>query len=245
MKLTRLYPRPGETTPEQLVSGLDLGSRAPEWRPYVVCNMISTLDGKAAVDGTTRGLGGEADRAIFHNLRTQVDAIVVGATTANVERYGRPIKRDDLRAKRERDGLEPEPLTVIVSGRLSVSADLPVLQEPTAKVLIATAADHELRGVRADVTYERSGDDLTLLLARLRSEHAIRSAVCEGGPTLNSYMLAGGLIDELFLSTAARIVGGEAPSIVGGRKLASATRGELVWMHEAVGDLFSRWRLRP
>ena len=87
--LQRLYPRPGETTPEELIVGPGLGSRAPADRPYVVLNMVSSLDGKAAVDGSTRSMGGEADRLLFHHLRTQADAIMVGATTAMTERYGR------------------------------------------------------------------------------------------------------------------------------------------------------------
>ena len=51
MQLNRLHPRPGETTAEEVVTGLDLGSRAPAARPYVVLNMVTSLDGKAAAGG--------------------------------------------------------------------------------------------------------------------------------------------------------------------------------------------------
>ena len=46
------------------------------------------------------------------------------------ERYGPIVKKDELRAKREREGLDPDPLAVIVSGRLDLPADLPLLNEP-------------------------------------------------------------------------------------------------------------------
>jgi len=244
VQLQRLHPRPGETTPEELISGLDLRSRAPAQRPYVVLNMVTSIDGRAALEGATRGLGGEADRVIFHHLRTQADAIMVGAGTVRVERYGRATKSDELRAKREREGLEPDPLTVIVSGRLNLPADLPILQEPEARVVVATAADHEIDGVRARVTYIRTGDDLPLLLARLREEHDVRSVLCEGGPTLNSYLLAAGAIDELFHCTSPQIVGGGAePGMVEGRPLLEPARAELVWLYAGEGDLFARWRL--
>ena len=38
--------------------------------------------------------------------------------------------------------------------------------------------------------------------------HGVRSVLCEGGPTLNSHLLAAGLVDELFLSLSPRLVGG-------------------------------------
>ena len=244
MELRRLYPRPGTTDPEDLISRLDLGSRAPADRPYLVLNMVASLDGKAALEGRTRNLGGEADRRIFHNLRTQVDAVLVGAGTARTERYGRAVKSEELRSKREEEGLEPDPLMVIVSGRLNLPAHLPVLQDEASRVLIATAAEHRLEGVRADVEYLRTGDDLRLLLAHLRESRGVRSVLCEGGPTLNSHLLAAGAVDELFLCLSPKLVGGaEALTIVAGRPLLEPAAAELVWLLEGEGDLFSRWRV--
>jgi len=243
--LNRLYPRPGEVEAVAAVTGLDLGSRAPAGRPYVVLNMVSTLDGKAVVDGTTRSLGGEADRILFHGLRTQVDAILVGAGTVRAERYGRAVRSEALTARREAEGLDPNPPLVVVSGSLKLPTDLPLLQDPEARVVIATAAEHELEGVAAQVTYERTGDDLPLLLARLREEHGIRSVLCEGGPTLNFFLLAAGLVDELFLSLSPQLVGGPmALTIVAGRQLPNPASGELISLLESDGELFSRWKIR-
>ncbi|MGI8749457.1 MAG: RibD family protein [Thermoleophilaceae bacterium] len=245
MLLDRIYPRPGQVEAADAVSGLDLGSRAPEGRPYVALNMVATLDGKAAVSGSTRGMGGEADRELFHSLRTQADAILVGAGTVRDERYGKAIKTDALRARREQEGLAPEPITVVVSFRGELPPDLPILQEPGAAVIVATAAEGEIEGVVADVTYERTGDDLPLLLARLRDEHGIRSILCEGGPTLNSHLMAAGLADELFLSIDPVIVGGaDALTLVAGRPLAVPARAELVTLLRSDEGLFGRWRLR-
>lgn len=245
MLLDRLYPRPGQVEAADAVSGLDLGSRAPEGRPYVVINMVATLDGKAAVGGSTRGLGGEADRELFHTLRTQADALLIGAGTVRDERYGKAIKTDALRARREEEGLAPDPTMVIVSYRMELPSDLPILQEPGAPVMVATAAEGELEGVAADVTYERTGDDLPLLLARLREDHGIRSVLCEGGPTLNSHLLAAGLADELFLSIDPVMVGGaDALTLVAGRQLAVPVRAELISLLRSEEGLFGRWRLR-
>jgi riboflavin-specific deaminase-like protein len=242
--LNRLHPRPGETTPEDLVAQLDLNSRAPQERPYVVVNMVSSLDGRAALDGQTRGLSNDTDRRLFHLLRSAGDAILVGAGTAREERYGEAVKDDDLRARREAHGLDPIQPTVIVSGRLMLPSDLPLLQAKGAPVIVATAADHELEGIEADVAYERTGDDLRLLLARLRSEHGIRSLVCEGGPTLFSHLLAAGLVDELFLSLSPQLLGGgDEPPITTGRQLPIPASADLIWVCQADGELFTRWRI--
>ncbi len=243
--MQRLYPRPGETSAAELAGQLDLGSRAPADRPYVVANMVSTLDGRAALEGNTRGLGGDRDRELFHHLRAAADAILVGGGTARIERYGPAVRNDDLRAVRERNGLDAEQPTVIVSARMMLPSDLPLLQAPGAPVIVATAADHELEGVQADVAYERTADDLQLLLARLRADHGIRSLICEGGPTLLSYMLAAGLVDEFFLSLAPKLAGGgDEPTITQGPALATPTDAELIWLCEADGELFTRWRVR-
>src|SRR5688572_22497704 len=165
MLLNRLYPRPGEVDAVDAVAHLDLASRAPAERPYVVLNMVSTLDGKAVIEGTTRSLGGDADHALFHGLRTQADAILAGAGTVRMERYGRAVRSDELTARRVEAGLDPNPPLVVVSGRLDLPPDLPLLQDPEARVIIATGAEHELEGVEAQVQYMRTGDDLPLLMA--------------------------------------------------------------------------------
>ena len=67
--------------------------------------MVSTLDGKATIDWRTQGLSTEVDRQLFHHLRTQADAVMVGAGTVREERYGRMTKNDELREKRVAEGL--------------------------------------------------------------------------------------------------------------------------------------------
>jgi riboflavin-specific deaminase-like protein len=240
-----LYPERREASPERLVTGLRLSDLAPEQRPYLVVNMVSTVDGKATIDWRTRGLSSDLDRAVFHQLRTQADAIMVGAGTARVERYGRMVKSPELRDRRRGEGLAPDALAVLVSGRLDLPADLPLLQEPEQRVVIATGSDTVLQGTNAQIVYERTGDDLPLLIARLREEHGVRSILCEGGPTLNSHLLAANLVDEFFLTLSPKLIGGAAAlTIVAGRDLVEPTELELVSVAEGAGELYLRWRIK-
>ena len=58
----------------------------------------------------------------------------MGAGTVRTERYGRIVPDASRRALRRERGLSEEPLACIVSGRMALDEDLPLLQEPAARV---------------------------------------------------------------------------------------------------------------
>jgi riboflavin-specific deaminase-like protein len=239
-----IYPEHRPTSPEELASGLRLHELAPPERPYLGINMVSSLDGKATLDWRTKGLSTEVDRRLFHHLRTQADAVMVGAGTAREERYGRMTKNDELSAKRVAEGRAAEALAVVVSGRLDLPGDLPLLNEREQAVLIATGSEADLPGLGAHVEYARVGDDLPRLMAEL-DERGVRSVLCEGGPTLNSFLFAAGLVDELFLTLNPKVLGGAAAlTMVAGRELVEPVELDLVSVAEAEGELYTRWRVR-
>jgi riboflavin-specific deaminase-like protein len=233
--------------PADAISGLGWGDLAPAERPYLALNMVATADGKAAVEGRTRAISSETDRQIFHHLRTQADAVMVGAGTVRTERYGPIVKTEELQAKRVREGVAPDPLAIIVSGSLSVPADVPLLQDPESRVVILTQADHELEGVQARVDYLRAEAgpfDLRPLLRQLRSDFGVRSILCEGGPTLNESLLLYGLADELFLTLAPAIAGGaDALTIVAAQPLPELVPLDLIWVMEDGGELYLRYEI--
>jgi riboflavin-specific deaminase-like protein len=241
----RLLPEAAVTTLAELASGLRLGALAHPNRPWLALNMVSTVDGKAAIGGRTRPLSSRADRELFHLLRTQADAVMAGAGTVRAERYGRIAKSDELRDLRAREGLAREPLAVVVSGRLDLPADLPLLAARGQRVLVAKASQGELGEVEAELEYARTGSDLSALLRLLRERHQVRSVLCEGGPSLNRGLLAAGLVDELFLSLSPQLAGGAAAlTIVAGEPLPAPVGLELVGLAEHEGELFARWRVR-
>jgi riboflavin biosynthesis pyrimidine reductase len=83
--------------------------------------------------------------------------------------------------------------------------------------------------------------NLAELLRSLREE-GVRALLCEGGPTLHGAMQAAGLVDELFLTTAPKLTGGDAPRIVEGLDIPLAEDLELAWLLEHEGELFARYR---
>jgi 5-amino-6-(5-phosphoribosylamino)uracil reductase len=250
VELRRLHPEPGTLTPEQATTGMRLGDLAPADRPYLALNMVETLDGRVAIDGRSGPIGNEADRELFHGLRTQADAVMAGAGTVRVERYGRMTKTDELRARRVSDGLEPDPLAVVVSARLNLPADLPLLQDPDSHVVVLTASANDPPDVPARVEVLRGEDGggplrLGPLLTRLRNDYGVRSIMCEGGPALNDGLLREGLVDELFLALAPKLASGPSLTVVTGEPLRPPPEFELVWVLESEHNLFMRYRRPP
>lgn len=266
LHLRRLLP-PGEpASVEQLVNELRLAELAAQVsptvagepahrRPYLALNMVSTADGRATVDGRSGTIGEAADRQLFHGLRTTVDAVMAGAGTIRVERYRRIIREEPARVARRARGLAEEPWAVIVSGRLDVPPDTPILQDPAARVVIltASAASLPLPEGGAEVHYVRAAEegllDLPAAMAELYERFDVRTVMCEGGPHLNSHLLAAGLVDELFLSLSPKLAGGdpsgEALRIVSGPELDPLVELELVSLFEHESHLFLRYRIKP
>lgn len=281
MTLRRLLPHGPPTTVEQLVEELacpregDLAERAAAGsgsRPYLVLNMISTADGRASLGGRSGAIGGEADKELFHGLRTVVDAVMAGAGTVRAERYGRLVRDERRRQIRRERGLAEEPLACIVSGRLALTSEIPLLADPDARVAIVTASPESLpEDCRADIDYVRAARggipdppsldppspdppsldppslDLPSAMSELRERLGVRTILCEGGPHLNSQLLAEGLVDELFLSLSPKLTGGDATSetlrILSGPELDPPVALELVTALEHESHLFLRYKI--
>lgn len=86
----------------------------------------------------------------------------------------------------------------------------------------------------------REDVDLAEVVAELRGA-GHRSILCEGGPTLNALLLRAGLVDELLVTTAPKLVGGGEPLTLLGGPLDAPLGLRLSALHEAGGSLFARY----
>jgi riboflavin biosynthesis pyrimidine reductase len=214
--------------------------------------MVSTADGRATLGGRSGAIGDTADKELFHGLRTVVDAVMMGAGTIRTERYRRLVRDERHREIRRKRGLVEEPLACVVSGRLSLGSDIPLLADPHARVAIVTTSQTSLPAdCQAEIEYIRAARegilDLPEAMAQLRERFAVRTLLCEGGPHLNTQLLAAGLVDELFLSLAPKLAGGDAMSeslrILSGPELDPPVALELVGAFEHDSHLFLRYRV--
>ena len=244
MQLRRLDPDPAEVTPLEVAQSLRPAERAPAERPYLFANMVASADGRATLAGKSGGLGNEADRELFHALREQVDAVLVGSGTLRAERYGAFVRDDERRERREAAGLAPNPIGCVVTRSMNLPDDIPLFEDPGSTIAVYTSADAEPPDVAARLEVTRLPAEMltmTTVLERLRADHGARSVLCEGGPTILGALVSEGLVDELFLSLAPCLVGGHGLSVVEGPELPDPAALDRAWVLEGDGVLFLRY----
>jgi riboflavin biosynthesis pyrimidine reductase len=204
-------------------------------RPWVLANMVSGVDGSVAVDGRTKELSSEADRALFHHLRTLADVILVGATTVRDENYG---------PHRPKDGSTPRPIAVVTNG-LQLDFDRPFFTEAVARPIVITSqrapagAVERARAVADVRVYPGDRVDLRRAVDDLGGV-----VLTEGGPTLLAELLLRDRLDELCL-TIAPVAGGDPGRIVGDALSGHLVRFTLGSVVQEDGDVFLRYLRVP
>jgi riboflavin biosynthesis pyrimidine reductase len=246
--LERLYPHGPRLEVDEMLADLDPVALAPADRPYVVATLISSVDGRATLNGTSAKLGDAADRAIFRGLRGVVDAILVGTGTLRAEKYGRAGRSKALRRERAARGLAEEPTIMIVSRSLALPTDIPLLTDRASQVRLYTSSADPVPAMGAHVEVTRlrpPRTDLDEVLRIARSEHDIRAIDCEGGPTLLARLLDLDLVDELFITSAPFLAGEVELPLVGPWHRKGPVALELIAAYRRSSRLYLRYARCP
>lgn len=189
-------------------------------KPYVILNAAMTLDGKIVTASNSSNISGEEDLKRVHELRKEVDAIMVGIGT---------VLADDPRLTVHKVDANPDdnPIRVVVDSKCRTPIAARVTNKD-ARTIIAAAGEFKydfLVSDRCEVFKKRgvefffSGDtkvDLVSLMNHLAGE-GVETLMLEGGSALNFSMIKDGLIDEIRVCVAPKVVGGvNAKSLFGG-----------------------------
>jgi riboflavin biosynthesis pyrimidine reductase len=251
----RLWPDPAP--------GLELDSAfadlglppAPEGRPLVAINMVTTVDGRAQVDGKADALSSRPDRRLMRLYRTAFDAVASGVGTLRADDFYSRIP-DELSARRAEAGRPAQPTAFVIAGRTPIPTDrrwFTYAEQPRVAV-VGNASPHAPTGAKPAETplpvetwvAPTELPEVPWLLERL-AEAGFGSLLLEGGPTTNAAFLAAEAIDEVYWTVDASLVGSEALPMIapipGGSRWAAAPRpGRLVSVHRSDGELFLRYR---
>jgi diaminohydroxyphosphoribosylaminopyrimidine deaminase / 5-amino-6-(5-phosphoribosylamino)uracil reductase len=203
---------------EQAAEPLNRGffTRMRSGLPYVRSKLAISLDGRTALaNGVSQWITSPAARADVHRWRARSSAVLTGSGT---------IVDDDpsLNARRDEAGIEAsigikQPLRAIVDARLRTPVTAKTLKLP-GQVLVLTSRSIEdpaavaLRdaGARVEqVAGNAEHCDLRAVLVRL-AEHEINDVWVEAGAGFNGALLSAGLIDELVIYVAPRLLGDSA-----------------------------------
>jgi len=186
-------------------------------KPFLVLKTGMSLDGKIATkNGHSRWITCEQSRAFVHQMRNQLDAIMVGIGTV--------LQDNPQLTTRLPEGEGRNPLRIIVDSKARIPLDSRVLDEQAPTIVAVTsAADQQkiallqAKGIKILEIKEKKGridlHDLLIKLGKLE----ITSVLLEGGSTLNGAMLQDKLVDKAYFFIASKIIGGkDAPTPIGG-----------------------------
>lgn len=177
-------------------------------RPYVRSKLAMSLDGRTAMsNGESKWITGDAAREDVHRLRARSSAIVTGAGT---------VLADDPSMTARLEGIERQPLRVVIDTNLSTPADANILKQDGPTHILTCSEDEVsvelLSNAGAKVIklpMAHNQVDLFAMMDYLNGLE-VNEVLLETGATLNGAMLEAQLIDELIVYMAPVVMGSEA-----------------------------------
>lgn len=187
-------------------------------QPFVILKTAMSLDGKiATVSGKSKWITSEDSRKIVHQVRDEVDAILVGIGTV--------FHDDPSLTTRLPNGEGHDPVRIILDSRARIPLDARVLHlDSSAKTIVVTTSqasqekmDQLKQYAEILVVPEQDGRiDLQALMLKL-GEMEVTSILIEGGAEVNASALKSGIVDKAMVFIAPKFIGGrEAPGPIGG-----------------------------
>jgi diaminohydroxyphosphoribosylaminopyrimidine deaminase/5-amino-6-(5-phosphoribosylamino)uracil reductase len=189
--------------------------------PFVTVKVAQSLDGKIATkSGHSRWISSPATRKFAHQLREQVDAILVGINTVLLDN---PLLSCRINARLCRK----QPKKIILDSRLRTPERANIFSSRSpGPVLIATTRfaprskvlSWRKRGISVIMAKERHGRvDLKHLFKQLAGQE-IAHILIEGGGEVVASALKQRLVDKMYVAVSPKIIGGRsAPTSIGGK----------------------------
>ena len=180
-------------------------------RPYTIAFVTSTLNAVIGKTGERLVLSCRDDFRLLHKLRAEVDAVMVGANT---------VVNDNPRLTvRLVSGVSP--IRVVVDSKLKVDVRYEVFKTPEKSVLITSTkrTKRELRkfiehGVKVISVPELPDGSLDLVMAMSKLRRmGVKRLLVEGGGILLYTLLREGLVDELRVTIAPKIMSNGIPLV--------------------------------
>ena len=207
-------------------------------------NMVTSADGQTSIGDKASKIGSDIDRHTMRNLRSNSDAVMVGADTLRAERLSLGLDKSSQSA---------QPLGIILTtlGDVPLESNLIFHAGQTVLVISSDAISKERAealGQKAKVLRiapARDGrPDLSKTLQTLKLDYDVERLLVEGGPTLNRALICAKLVDEIFLTLTPKLLGADATSGTGTilrGALPATVDLYLLSAHLAADELFLRY----
>ncbi|MDX9972539.1 MAG: bifunctional diaminohydroxyphosphoribosylaminopyrimidine deaminase/5-amino-6-(5-phosphoribosylamino)uracil reductase RibD [FCB group bacterium] len=181
--------------------------------PFVIAKVGMTLDGKIATrTGDSRWVTGEAARRRVHELRNEVDAILVGSRTVMTD--------DPSLTTRLDDGDTKDPIRIILDADDYLDPNARVFHtESKAPTWVVLPEGRDFQGADQVIRIRKTkrGVDMIDLMHEL-AKREVMTILIEGGGTTHATAFKSGVVDKIMFFVA--------PKIIGGRDAVTAVEGE-------------------
>jgi riboflavin biosynthesis pyrimidine reductase len=272
MTINQLFPNSGEFPLKQLYLNHNLRQFAGQERPYIYANFVVSLDGRIAIPHPTKpglkvpeNVANSRDWRLFQELAAQADLIIssgrylrdwADGRAQEILRVDDP-KFADLRDWREAQGLKPQPDIAIISGSLN----FPIPEVLTANgrnVIVFTTANPD--PMRAAEIEDQAGQLFVVgensvsgaQMAQKMAELGYQTVYSAAGPKILHLLLAGGVLNRLYLTQVGRLLGGSPfSSILEGGLLETAVDAQLHTLYhdplafDGLGQLLFAYNITP
>ena len=222
-------------------------SRVKRGRPWLRMKIAASLDGRTALaNGRSQWITGELARTDGHAWRRRAGAVLTGVGT---------VLEDNPRLDVRLVPTTRQPLRVLVDSRLDAPADARLFAPPGDVLVYASALESSGGEARLAALRERGVEvvrkpgpadkvDLAAMLADLAAR-GVNELHVEAGHKLNASLLRDGLVDELLVYLAPRLIGlGREMAAFGPlTDLAEAMAFEFIDVQRVGADI--RLRARP
>lgn len=179
-------------------------------RPFVISKFAMTLDGKLATHtGHSKWITGAQARENVHQLRNEVDAILVGIGTVLADNPSLTTRIPEVGGK--------NPVRIIMDSELRTPLEANVVNTNEAKTIIVTTEQAnpdrrkwlQAKGVEfIFVPKTDTGLHVDAMLAKLYKQ-GITDVLVEGGGAINASFLRANVINKYLIYIAPKLLGGQ------------------------------------
>ncbi len=197
--------------------------------PYVRCKLAMSLDGRTALaNGESKWISGRGARSDVQRLRAGSSAIITGIETVLADDPSLNVRYSELNfaeaeLARNKIALSRQPLRVILDSRLRIPNSAKILAVPGAVKVFCSAEKLQktapIRKPTSNVEYLRTEGggkrvNLHSVLESLASDFDCTEVLIEAGATLSTAFIQSGLVDELIVYIAPKLLGSDARALL-------------------------------
>jgi len=182
---------------------------------YVILNSAMTLDGKIATKEGNSTISSTEDLRRVHSIRSSVDGIMVGISTVLIDNPRLTARLDKVHG----DSVGPTRIIIDSTARIPLQSKI-LKSAHRIKTIVAVTRRakntriKKIQSTGAMIMIAGNKDvDLKIVFAQL-NKIGLKKILVEGGGEINWSVLRLGIVNELIVTIAPRIVGGRSATTI-------------------------------